>query len=32
LLKAERPVGFKAATDADYRSYLQFYRQAVVSP
>ncbi len=32
LLKAERLVGFKAATDADYRSYLQFYRQAVVSP
>jgi phosphonate transport system substrate-binding protein len=32
LLKAERPVGFKPAADADYRSYLQFYRQAVVSP
>jgi phosphonate transport system substrate-binding protein len=32
LLKAEQPVGFKVATDADYRSYLQFYRQAVVSP
>ncbi len=32
LLKAERPVGFKAATDADYRSYLKFYRQAAVSP
>lgn len=29
LLKLERPVGFVPATDADYRSYHNFYRNAV---
>jgi len=32
LLKLERPVGFIAATEADYRSYLNFYRNAKTSP
>ena len=32
LLQLDRPVGFVPATDADYRSYQSFYRNAVASP
>jgi phosphonate transport system substrate-binding protein len=32
LLKLDRPVGFVQATDADYRSYHNFYRHAATSP
>jgi phosphonate transport system substrate-binding protein len=32
LLRLDRPIGFVPATDADYRSYQNFYRHAATSP